>query len=392
MALSNEAIAFLLVCGAGMSTCIGAAVVYSETLVQMTSKTILAAGLGTATGVMLFVSFMEIAMKSEEGFLDQGYSESDAKLYSYLCFFGGFVSMYGLDYLVHLIDPGERHCVCGENLDLESFIAALSQDQRDRLENLKETQSIDDLVLELKNLGGDKSVLESLGNVSSSEKLLEILAGHHHRNHSDGSNNSSNNNSSNNNNNDGSSSSYPTGYTHGGLVDEEGKENASGTTPTSSLENFKQIKLKKMGVMTALAIALHNLPEGLATFVAAMDDPAVGAALAVAIALHNIPEGICVSVPIYFSTGNRHKAFLWAFLSGVSELIGAALGWIILATAMNDLVYGILFGLVAGMMVYICIYQLLPTAHRYDPEDKYVSSSCLFGMGVMAASLVMFLY
>ena len=95
-----------------------------------------------------------------------------------------------------------------------------------------------------------------------------------------------------------------------------------------------------MGVMTALAIALHNLPEGLATFVAAMDDPVVGAALAIAIALHNIPEGICVSVPIYFSTGDRHKAFGWAFLSGISELIGAALGWIVLSQAMNDLVYG----------------------------------------------------
>jgi ZIP family zinc transporter len=173
-------------------------------------------------------------------------------------------------------------------------------------------------------------------------------------------------------------------------ADEEGKEYTA--TPETSLENFKQIKLKKMGVMTALAIALHNLPEGLATFVAAMDDPVVGAALAIAIALHNIPEGICVSVPIYFSTGDRHKAFGWAFLSGISELIGAALGWIVLSQAMNDLVYGLLFGLVAGMMVYICIYQLQPTAHRYDPEDTIVTATTVTGMAIMAASLVLFLY
>merc|ERR1719171_3492225 len=151
-------------------------------------------------------------------------------------------------------------------------------------------------------------------------------------------------------------------------------------------------KLKRMGLNTALAIAIHNFPEGLATFVATVDDPAVGATLAIAIAIHNIPEGLCVSVPVFYSTGHRRKAFGWGVLSGISEPIGALLGWVILMNAMTDAVYGILFGIVAGMMVAIVLHELLPTAHRYDPKDVWVTNSVIAGMMIMSASLVMFLY
>jgi|TARA_B110000090_G_C13132024_1_gene350456 ZIP family zinc transporter len=110
----------------------------------------------------------------------------------------------------------------------------------------------------------------------------------------------------------------------------------------------------------------------------------------VAIAIHNIPEGLCVSVPIYYATGDRHKAFLWGVLSGASEVLAAGLGWLILAYAVSDAVYGILFGLVAGMMVSICLYELLPTARRYDTEDKFVTTSVVVGMVIMSISLVAF--
>ena len=151
-------------------------------------------------------------------------------------------------------------------------------------------------------------------------------------------------------------------------------------------------RLNHMGMLTALAIGLHNFPEGLATFVATINDPTVGAALAVAIAIHNIPEGLCVAIPISYASEDLHKAFLLAFISGWSEIFGALLGWIILLDVFNPVIYGILFGLVAGMMVNICIYQLIPTAHRYDPHDVYVSNSIVIGMVIMAASLVAFMY
>lgn len=151
-------------------------------------------------------------------------------------------------------------------------------------------------------------------------------------------------------------------------------------------------KLVRMGVLTALAIGIHNFPEGLATFVATLSDPSVGFALAVAIAIHNIPEGLCVAIPVYYATGNRWKAFGWALLSGVSEPIGAGLGWLVLKDIMSELVYGVLFGVVAGMMVNITIHELIPTAVRYDPADKVTTNSIIAGMAIMALSLTLFLY
>ena len=118
----------------------------------------------------------------------------------------------------------------------------------------------------------------------------------------------------------------------------------------------------------------------------------LGGALAIAIAIHNIPEGLCVSIPIYFATGDRWKAFRWALLSGISEPIGALIGWLILKDHFNELVYGIVFGMVAGMMVMIVLNELVPTAHRYDPHDKVVTKSISIGMVVMAASLCLFVY
>lgn len=134
----------------------------------------------------------------------------------------------------------------------------------------------------------------------------------------------------------------------------------------------------------------QNFPEGLATFVAVMDDPKVGVSVAVAIAIHNIPEGICVAIPIYYATGSRMKGFIWATLSGISELVGALLGFIVLRKFLTQTVYGILFGIVGGMMVYISLKQLLPTAHKYDPEDKVTTMSLIAGMTIMSLSLVLF--
>lgn len=218
--------------------------------------------------------------------------------------------------------------------------------------------------------------------------------------------------------------------------------------------------LQKMGVMTALAIGIHNLPEGLATFVAALADPLNGVAIAVAIALHNIPEGVCVAMPVYYATGSRWKGFMWAFISGLSEPLGGLLGYLVLyGNRMSELAYGILFAVVAGMMVrppatlrcvrgatahipllylsrctcllarrtrlllprfgavrphtamwamgarrgccavrrahrsvqtYISIKELVPTALKYDPNNKVTSTSIIAGMVIMSASLLLF--
>lgn len=149
-------------------------------------------------------------------------------------------------------------------------------------------------------------------------------------------------------------------------------------------------KLMRMGVMSALAIAIHNFPEGLATFMAALKDPSLGIAIAVAVAIHNIPEGIAVSVPIYFATGNKRKAFGLSFLSGLSEPVGALVGYLILFRIMNDVVFGILFASVAGIMVYISLDELLPTAREYGKPHMSIYG-LVAGMIVMAISLLLFL-
>ena len=151
----------------------------------------------------------------------------------------------------------------------------------------------------------------------------------------------------------------------------------------------KERKLLRMGGLTAVAIALHNFPEGLATFMATLRDPTLGVAIAVAIAIHNIPEGIAVSVPIYYATGSRRKAFLYSFLSGLAEPIGAAIGFLILLPFMSETLFGVLFALVAGIMVFISLDELLPAAREYG-EHHYSIGGLVAGMIVMAVSIVLF--
>ena len=147
-------------------------------------------------------------------------------------------------------------------------------------------------------------------------------------------------------------------------------------------------KLLRMGVFTALAVAIHNFPEGFATLISAIKDPALGLSIAIAIAIHNIPEGIAVSVPIYYATGSRKKAFMYSFFSGLAEPIGAIVGYLILAPFMTDTLFGIVFAGVGGIMVFISIDQLLPTAREYGDHCLSVYGSVL-GMIVMAQSLLL---
>jgi len=154
-------------------------------------------------------------------------------------------------------------------------------------------------------------------------------------------------------------------------------------------------KLMRMGLFTALAIGIHNFPEGLATFLAALEDPALGIPIAIAIALHNIPEGISVSVPIFYATGNRKKAFIYSLLSGLAEPIGAGIAYLVLrmiaggeSGVIAPEVMGILFGGVAGIMVYISLDELLPTSRAYGKGHDSLLG-LIAGMAVMSLSLLL---
>ena len=157
-------------------------------------------------------------------------------------------------------------------------------------------------------------------------------------------------------------------------------------------EAAKFNKLYRMGILTAVAVAIHNFPEGIATFMSAINDPALGIAIAIAIAIHNIPEGIAVSVPIYYATGSRKKAFFYSFLSGVAEPVGAFLAYLVLMPFLNSDNSGIIFGIImagiAGIMVFISLDELLPSAEEYG-EHHIAIYGLISGMIIMAVSLLM---
>lgn len=160
-------------------------------------------------------------------------------------------------------------------------------------------------------------------------------------------------------------------------------------------ERHNHGKLLRMGVFTALAIGIHNFPEGLATFLTALEHPRLGVAIAIAVALHNIPEGISVSVPIYYATGNRMKAFIWSCLSGLAEPIGALVIWGLLALIYQSftftpppLLLGMVSAGVAGIMVFISLDELLPASRAYGKGHDSLYG-LVAGMAIMAISLLL---
>lgn len=263
--------AFLLTLFAGLSTGIGAVLAFFS---KSDNTRLLSVGLGFSAGVMVYISFAEIMVKSKDAFA-RFYGDVGSDLLMILCFFGGFAFTFVIDHFIpDDVNPHEL---------------------RD-----------DDELNELKS-----------GTV------------HHHR------------------------------------------------------------MLKRTGVFTAIAIAIHNFPEGFATFVSALDHLALGIPIALAIAIHNIPEGMAVSLPIYHATGDRKKAFYYALGSGIVEPIGALLGFFLLMPLMGELTLGITFGMVAGIMVYISFDELLPAARVYGNAHTTIFGIAA-GMAVMALSLVMF--
>lgn len=148
-------------------------------------------------------------------------------------------------------------------------------------------------------------------------------------------------------------------------------------------------KLKKTGLFMAFALALHNFPEGLATFLSAMDTTALGVSVALAVAIHNIPEGIAVSLPVYHASGKRMQAFLYSAASGMAEPIGGISGYFLLTYFLQEAALGWLFSFVAGIMVFLSLDELLPTAHDYGNAHQVIGG-VLCGMAVMAITLLVF--
>ncbi len=156
--------------------------------------------------------------------------------------------------------------------------------------------------------------------------------------------------------------------------------------PGEKLHQINTKALKRTGIFTALAIAIHNFPEGFATFISSLDNLTLGIAIAIAVAIHNIPEGLAVSLPIYHATGDKKKAFIYSALSGFAEPLGAFVGALILLPFIGDLTLAISFVVIAGIMVFISLDELLPAAKTYDKAHDSLYG-LIAGMMIMALSL-----
>eukprot|EP01061_Rhynchopus_euleeides_P031489 TRINITY_DN5215_c0_g1_i7.p1 TRINITY_DN5215_c0_g1~~TRINITY_DN5215_c0_g1_i7.p1 ORF type:complete len:374 (+),score=160.88 TRINITY_DN5215_c0_g1_i7:46-1167(+) len=335
----NVALAVCVSLGAGLATSIGGATPFFPLLGKVSQPKILAGSLAIASGVMLYISFVEVFVKANDAITlgtggsgkklteknDEGVWETEKlgfvypgeklpNLYTTLTFFGGCIVVMLLHKLVHFISP------VTEELDNPDVIA--------EHDGAAATAA-------------DTEVPTNAPTPPDSALGVEPM-------------------------------------------------DTEGPALPVNLQKRERKELHQMGLLTALAIALHNFPEGFATFIATLEEPSLGLGLGIAIAIHNIPEGICVAMPVYYATGSKWKAFGWAFLSGLSEPVGGILGWLALRSIFTDLVFGIVFGMVGGMMVWIVLSELLPTAYNHD-EKKNIVGPCMFaGMIIISASLIAF--
>ncbi len=154
-------------------------------------------------------------------------------------------------------------------------------------------------------------------------------------------------------------------------------------------EDVEKKKLHRLGIATAIAITIHNFPEGIATFMAAYADLEFGIPIAIAVSIHNIPEGIAVAVPIYYATGSRKKAVLWSFMSGLAEPIGAILAFLVLMPFFTNTLLGLTLAAVAGIMIFIAFDELLPGAREHGKNHHVATYGVFLGMFVMAVTLLL---
>ncbi len=386
VAEGNVGLAFGLAAAAGLCTTVGACIVFCA---RLANATLLAGALGFSAGVMLYVSFAEIFLrKSIAGFEDANYSDVEAYRYSTLAFFGGFLLIFILDRIVHVImhwiekrslkNKDQIRNTTSKTVLLEEEVPnasnALGEDVLDetktdnQINHVKDIESQEEEIKRIEHVAPLPPTMSTSRSVAvGCESPRKLVTSEHDPDEE-----------------------LESQVSEAGEQGEEERSSRQAPDVMNVInDDPHNMALHKMGMLTALAIFIHNFPEGLATFVAALSDTSVGVGIAVAIAVHNIPEGICVALPIYYSTGSKRKAFFWATASGMSEPLGALIGYLVLY-GNTSLSFAIVFALVAGMMVYIAIKELIPMALRYDPKDRVTTNFVILGMVVMAASLLLF--
>lgn len=359
---NDVGIAFAMVCIAGAASMIGfLAVVF----LKKSNTVWLSIGLAFAAGLMIFVSLVEILVEGCIGsFEAAGYSEGASIRYAVLLFYAGCTLVYVFDKATQMATPYA-------NLSLQMATRSFQKIKRSFRGKKQDIQMADeekDLECPPDGILGSglqdmsscppRASTQGGGCLSESEKVNTVgcdvvpkdadrLCPEYHL-----------------------------------------QKNEKDLTQTDEAELRKVRTLQRMSLLVAVSMAIHNFPEGMAVFLGALKNSNFGATIAIAISIHNIPEGFCISMPVYYATGSRLKAFFWTLIPSLAEPLGGLIAYLAFRDA-GDLAFAIAFGIVAGIMVYISVMELLPAAFSFDPSNRYTTWSVLAGMSVMAFSFIL---
>lgn len=316
---THAGVAFAINAGAALMTVVGGLVIYSSHLLRVANPIALSVMLSVSAGVTMFLSLVVLwgltlfeYVSAFDG--DQSTLSGKAWLAGTICFGGGIIIIFILDFIVKKLTP------TGGSTD----------------------------PVDIGGKRGDRRVSYDEATVEHGDVMLE--------------------------------SPHDAGRANGAAMfikmDEAAKE-----------------KLQRLGVLSGIAIAIHNIPEGIATYVAASETPEVGLSMAIGVGLHNFAEGLAVAAPIYFATGSRCKGIMWCVLAALSEHLGGFIAFAILGKEAEDFAQATLYGITSGMMAAITMKEIFPSAHMYaNGRGHLVSSGALFGMFIMAVCLIVFKY
>lgn len=151
----------------------------------------------------------------------------------------------------------------------------------------------------------------------------------------------------------------------------------------------KNGKMLRTGIAIAIAIGVHNIPEGIATFTTLLTDRSLGLMVTIAVVIHNIPIGIAIAMPIFLATGSRRRAFFAALLSGLVSPAAAFLAYIFMMPFLSAVVMSSLLAVVAGVMVYISIDELIPASRRIG-HHHLSTYGVVVGMALLASVFMFF--
>lgn len=308
---------------------------------------------------MLFLSFAEIFIESKEHFLNATSNEhiaypillflNPSMLYACLSLFSGIFTAFLLEGILHKSSSVEFELPQGDEKTIRRTVHAGNRNiggnaiLRSRVANTKSL-----LKKEYKHSADDDSILPHAHSPAKK-------------------------------------ATYPDDRVKNESLINENDEDKSPV----SIDTDMNSRMKTVGVLSAVAITLHNIPEGIVTFIGYVDNPVVGISLAIGIATHNIPEGLSVALPVYYATNSRNRAFLWSLCSGLAEPFGAFLCMLVLQQFVSENVFGFLFGFTGGIMTHICIFELIPTGILLSPEKNYTTVAFLCGMGFIMISLIL---